>query len=301
MYAMQIKTGLLSLLWIVALLACNNPVIGQETAPGFTLFDINGKEFSLSDYQGRVVLIDLFRMQPSCPPCIYAIPHLKGVYNKYSRSDVIMMSISISSLDTDDTLRSDFVEEYDIPWIVACGGTPMASKYSVSGVPTLVIVDAEGNLRYRHEGVTEKSTLISEIDFFFITILSPKNKEYTSPFVSLNFTLSKAPSWICYSLDGEKNVTISGNTNMTNLTDGAHSVAVYFQEASGNTVYSDKVYFSIDTTTQPDTGQTGLPFTLIAIIGGAVIIFLIVGIVVAGQLLGWSEPPKKRGSHRGKS
>ncbi len=300
MCAMQIKTGLFSLLLIVALLACNNPAIGQETAPGFTLFDVNGKEFSLSDYQGRVVLIDLFRLQPSCPPCIYAIPHLKGVYNKYSRSDVIMMSISISSLDTNDTLRSDFVEEYDIPWIVACGGTQMASKYSVSGVPTLVIVDAEGNLRYRHEGVTEKSTLISEIDSFFINILSPRNKKYASPLVPLNFTLSKTSSWICYSLDGEKNVTISGNTNMTDLADGEHSVAVYFQEASSNTIYSNKVYFSIDTTTQPDTGPTGPPYTLIAIIGGAVIIFLIVSIVVAGQLLGWSKSPKKRRSHTGK-
>ena len=48
-----------------------------------------------------------------------------------------------------------------------------------------------------------------------------------------------------------------------------------------------------------DTGQTGPPYTLIAIIGGAVIIFLIVGIVAAGQLLGWSESPKKRRSHKG--
>jgi len=165
------------------LLACINPVIGLVEAPDFTLFDINGTEFSLSDYQGNVVLIDLFRINPSCPPCIYAIPHLKGVYNRYSESDLIMMSISVSSLDTDDTLRSDFVETYDIPWIVACGGTEIASKYTVSAVPTLVIVDAEGNIRYRHEGVTEESTLISEIDSFFITILSPENKKYTAPSV----------------------------------------------------------------------------------------------------------------------
>ena len=46
------------------------------------------------------------------------------------------------------------------------------------------------------------------------------------------------------------------------------------------------------------TGQTGPPYTLIAIIGGAVIVFLIVGIVVAGQLLGWSEPAKKRRKHK---
>lgn len=55
-----------------------------------------------------------------------------------------------------------------------------------------------------------------------------------------------------------------------------------------------------DSNGDSDTAQTGPPYTLIAIIGGAVIIFLIVGIVAAGQLLGWSESPKKRRSHKGK-
>jgi len=77
-------------------------------------------------------------------------------------------------LDCAETLRNDFVEEYDIPWIVACGGTQIASKYSVSAVPTLVIVDAEGYVGYRHEGVTEESTLTSEIDYL---LSEPQNGE----------------------------------------------------------------------------------------------------------------------------
>ena len=46
------------------------------------------------------------------------------------------------------------------------------------------------------------------------------------------------------------------------------------------------------------TGQSGPPYTLIAIIGGVVILLVIVGIVVAGQLLGWSESPRKRRSRK---
>jgi len=171
---MWVKASVLLLLLTSALLAGVSPVVGKTEAPDFTLTDIYGTEFSLSDYRGRVVLIDLFRIQPSCPPCIYAIPHLKGVYNKYSQNDLAMMSISVSSLDTAETIRNDFVEEYNIPWIVACGGTQMASKYSVSGVPTLVIVDAEGDIRYRHEGVTEESKLTSEIDHL---LSEPQNGE----------------------------------------------------------------------------------------------------------------------------
>jgi len=219
---MQVRAGLFSLSLIVMFIACINPVIGPEKAPDFTLFNINENEiFSLSDYQGRVVLIDLFRMQPSCPPCIYEIPHLKDVYNKYSQNELVVMSISVSSLDTDETLKSDFMEAYDIPWIVASGGTQIAYKYSVSGVPTLVIVDAEGYVRYRHEGVTGESTMTSEINH----LLSEPN---------------------------------NGNSN----------------DDSG-------------------TVLPGPPFELIAIVGGAVVV-LVIGIVVAGQMLGWSKPAKKR-------
>ncbi len=291
---MQVKVSLFLLLLIIMPLACINPVMGQEKAPDFTLVDIDGKKFSLTDYQGRIVLIDLFEVEPYCAACIYEIPHLKAVYNKYSQNDLVIMSISVSSLDTNDTLRSGFVEEYGIPWIVACGGSDIAYKYSVSGVPTLVTVDTEGKVRYKHIGVTEKSKLISEIDSFFITVLSPENKRrYTTTSVPLNFTTSKATSWMCYSLDGGKNVTISGNTNLTNLTDGTHSVAVYFKEASANTIYSNKVDFSIETTPQP-----WISFELIAIIGVVVVSLLVIGIVVAGRVFQWSKPAKKRHKHK---
>jgi peroxiredoxin len=55
-----------------------------------------------------------------------------------------------------------------------------------------------------------------------------------------------------------------------------------------------------DSKNDSDLVQTGPPYTLVAIIGGAVIVFLIVCIVVAGQLLGWSEPSKKRRSRKSK-
>lgn len=288
---MRVETNLFLLSLLIIFSLSVYPVFGETQAYDFTLININGTSFSLSDYRGKVVLIDFFRLNPNCPPCIDAIPHLKGVYSKYSQSDVIMMSLSVSPLDTDNTLKNNFVEKYDIPWIVACGADQIAhDEYGVEFIPTLIIVDAEGDISYRHKGVTEKSTLISEIDSFFVTISSPKNQKYTAPFVPLNFTTNKAAFWIRYSLDGHENVTINGNTNLTDLADGTHDVVVYFKEESGNTVYSNKVYFSIDTATQ----QTGPPYTLIAILVGAVIVSLFVGIVIAGQLLGWSEPSKKR-------
>lgn len=148
--------------------ALSTEVCSQDKAPDFTLTDMNGIEFSLSDYLGKVVLIDFCRVTPSCPPCISEIPHLKGVYNQYPRSEVIIMFISVSSLDTDDALR-DFVEQYDIPWIVACGKSQVVSDYDIEYVPTLVIVDQEGYIRYEHVGLTEESVLIPEIETLLST------------------------------------------------------------------------------------------------------------------------------------
>jgi len=80
-----------------------------------------------------------------------------------------------------------------------------------------------------------------------ISILSPENKTYTTSSVSLSFTVDRATSWIGYSLDGQSNVTITGNTTLTGLSDGIHTVTVYANDTAGNMGYSETVYFTVDT------------------------------------------------------
>lgn len=53
-----------------------------------------------------------------------------------------------------------------------------------------------------------------------------------------------------------------------------------------------------DSNGDPDTKQTEPPYTIIAAIGVGVIVFLVVGIIVARKLLGWSKPAKKRRSRK---
>ena len=81
-----------------------------------------------------------------------------------------------------------------------------------------------------------------------ILILSPKNKTYPVNNVYLTFTVSETTSWMGYSLDGQANVTITGNTTLTGLSDGSHSLTVYATDIAGNTGSSDIVYFTVDTT-----------------------------------------------------
>jgi hypothetical protein len=71
---------------------------------------------------------------------------------------------------------------------------------------------------------------------------------YSSSDVPLVFTLSEPASWTGCSLDGQENVTVSGNTTLTSLSDGAHNVVVYANDTLGNMGSSNAADFSVDTT-----------------------------------------------------
>ena len=77
-----------------------------------------------------------------------------------------------------------------------------------------------------------------------ISIVSPENNTYIENHVHLKFTVSKSTSWIGYSLDGKANVTITGNTTLTGLSDGTHGLIVYAKDTAGNTGASETIYFT---------------------------------------------------------
>jgi len=92
-----------------------------------------------------------------------------------------------------------------------------------------------------------------------IKILSPKNTIYATNSVPLIFTVDKITSWIGYTLDGQTNVTISGNTTLNNLGDGTHYVIVYANDTAGRMGASCRVYFSVDTMPPNITNVCQLP------------------------------------------
>jgi hypothetical protein len=86
-----------------------------------------------------------------------------------------------------------------------------------------------------------------------ISILSPQNKMYSVNNVTLTFTLSQYASWIAYSLDGKANVTITGNTTLTRLSGGSHTLKIYAEDPAGNTGASKTIQFTIKTQPIPTT------------------------------------------------
>jgi hypothetical protein len=80
-----------------------------------------------------------------------------------------------------------------------------------------------------------------------ISILSIENRTYQTNTLKLDFMVSKPVSSIAYSLDNNSNVSIDGNTTLTGLPDGAHSILVYANGTDGN-ASSPLVNFAIDAT-----------------------------------------------------
>ncbi|MEM2293950.1 MAG: hypothetical protein QXX41_11815 [Nitrososphaerota archaeon] len=80
-----------------------------------------------------------------------------------------------------------------------------------------------------------------------IRIISPINGTSYAGSVSLIFSVNRPVVWMGYSLDGQANITITGNTTLTGLSDGTHSLIVYATDTDGNTGASETVYFNIKT------------------------------------------------------
>jgi len=80
-------------------------------------------------------------------------------------------------------------------------------------------------------------------------------------------------SWIGYSVDGQANVTTLGNSTLSGLLDGMHSLVVYANDTAGNMGTSERIYFTVKTQQTEPLQLWIVPIIVIA--AGAVVVLLI--------------------------
>jgi len=119
-----------------------------EVAPDFTLHDPNGKAVRLSDYLGRVVILDFWRS--TCPACQSALPDLESLLERYQDKGLVVLSISLDASRQDGQTYlshngfSNFVELWNEP-----AQEPVYKMYGVGSIPFSYVIDVHGVIRYK--------------------------------------------------------------------------------------------------------------------------------------------------------
>lgn len=113
----------------------------------FTVKTLKDKEFTLSKYKGKVILIDFWATW--CKPCVKEIPALKKFYAEYKPKGFEIIGIS---LDDKKANLTAFLAKEDLMWPIAFSGNgwadPTARNYGINSIPSTWLIDKKGNLRH---------------------------------------------------------------------------------------------------------------------------------------------------------
>jgi len=121
------------------------PVEVDYKAPALTLSDLNGTEYSLADYHGRVVLVNLWATW--CPPCKAEMPTLKAYYEAHQADGFV--TIAVNDGDPADAVAA-FVQEYSLTLPVWLDPTYEATERAFKNrhLPSSFVIDRASLEKY---------------------------------------------------------------------------------------------------------------------------------------------------------
>jgi cytochrome c biogenesis protein CcmG/thiol:disulfide interchange protein DsbE len=136
------------------------PESTRRPARLFSLADASGKQVKLTDFRGKVVLLNFWATW--CGGCQTEIPWFIDFHNKYQDAGLSVIGVSLD----DDGYKSvtPYVREKNVNYTIVVGPQEIAKWYGVEAMPVTLLIDSEGKIAARHVGLVTKAQYQSEIE-----------------------------------------------------------------------------------------------------------------------------------------
>jgi peroxiredoxin len=153
----------------------------RKEAPDFALKDANGATVHLSDYKGKVVLLDFWATW--CCPCKVEIPWFMEFEQQYKDRGFAVLGVSMD--EGGWTEVKPYVEKQKINYRILLGNDQVGEAYGgVDSLPTTFLIDRDGRIASKHEGI-EPSNGKDEIRDEIIRLLQAKRSARNRTFVTV--------------------------------------------------------------------------------------------------------------------
>jgi len=133
--------------------------LGIKLAPNFSLQSLNGGIIRLSDFKGKVIILDFWATW--CPPCRAEIPHFVELYKRYKNKGFQMLGVA---LDNSMDPVENFKEEYNVNYPLLIPNREVVKDYGpIAYIPTTFIISPEGYIYKKYIGYNPESTFESDL------------------------------------------------------------------------------------------------------------------------------------------
>ncbi len=148
LFKQTFTSGLLALFISISLVGTASAAPISGPAPDFTLKSLDGTNMKLSELRGNVVLINFWASW--CGPCRQEMPLLNQIHNKYAPLGFTVLGVNVEEQVAN---ARGFIKDYPVDFPILLDSSNQVSKlYKVIAMPTTVVVDRDGNMRFLHQG-----------------------------------------------------------------------------------------------------------------------------------------------------
>jgi cytochrome c biogenesis protein CcmG/thiol:disulfide interchange protein DsbE len=131
----------------------------RKIAPSFALKDANGARVRLSDYKGKVVLLDVWATW--CTGCKVEIPWYIEFNTKYK--DLGLVSIGVAMDAEGWPVVRPYLEQHPINYRIVVADADFSKRYAVTSMPVTLLIDRRGRIADEHVGIVGKEAWAEEI------------------------------------------------------------------------------------------------------------------------------------------